>query len=163
LAWCRQWHLQPADSQDVTQEVLYKLARQLREFRYDPAKGHFRSWLKTVTRHVWSDLRESRRRAGWGSGDPHVQQLLDEQEERTSLPEALEDAFVQEVYEEAQARVQLRVSRQTWEAFRLLVVENWPGDRVAAELGMKIAAVYRSKHRVRHMLQEEIDKLGGAG
>jgi RNA polymerase sigma-70 factor (ECF subfamily) len=163
LAWCRRWHLQPADAQDVTQEVLYKLARQLREFHYDPAKGHFRSWLKTVTRHVWSDLCESRRRAGWGSGDPHVQRLLDEQEDRASLPEALEDAFVQEVYEEARTRVQLRVSRQTWEAFRLVVVDNWPGDRVAAQLGMKVAAVYRSKHRVRQMLQEEIHKLGGAG
>src|SRR5690349_211303 len=32
--WCRQWRLQEADSEDVTQEILLKLARKLRDFAY---------------------------------------------------------------------------------------------------------------------------------
>jgi RNA polymerase sigma factor (sigma-70 family) len=87
LAWCRQWNLQPADAQDVTQEVLYRLVRQLRRFPYDPAKGHFRGWLKGVARHAWSDLRDSRRGAVWGSGDEHIQRLLEAQEDRYGLLE----------------------------------------------------------------------------
>ena len=101
LAWCRQWHLQSADAEDVTQEVLYKLTRHLRGFPYDPAKGHFRGWLKTVARHVWSDLQEGRRRAGWGSGDPHIHRLLEDQEAPAGLAESLDDEFNLEVYEEA--------------------------------------------------------------
>src|SRR6516165_6938403 len=79
LAWCRQWKLQDADAQDVTQEVLHRLTRHMRGFPYDPARGHFRSWLKTLARHAWSDLWQARRRAGWGSGDPAMQRLLEEQ------------------------------------------------------------------------------------
>ena len=104
LAWCRQWELQPADAQDVTQEVLYRLVGQLRRFPYDPAKGHFRGWLKGVARHAWSDLRDGRRRAGWGSGDPHVLRLLEAQEDRDGLLEALDQEFERELYEEALAR-----------------------------------------------------------
>jgi len=161
LAWCRQWELQPADAQDVTQEVLYRLVGQLRRFPYDPAKGHFRGWLKGVARHAWSDLRDGRRRAGWGSGDPHVQALLEAQEDRDGLLEVLEQEFERELYEEAQARVQLRVSRPTWQAFHLLALEGKSGAEVAARLGMKVAAVYMARSRVQRLLREEVQKLGG--
>jgi RNA polymerase sigma factor (sigma-70 family) len=163
LAWCRQWRLQTADAHDVTQEVLYKLARYLHRFPYDPAKGHFRGWLKTVARNAWNDLRVSRRRAGWGSGDPHIHRLLEDREAQTGLAEALEPEFLLEVYEEAKARVQLRVSRTTWQAFELLAVERWPGTRIAGHLQLNVAAVYVAKNRVQKMLMEEVSKLQGSG
>ena len=36
--WCRQWDLQEADAEDVTQNVLAILAERLRTFEYDPAR-----------------------------------------------------------------------------------------------------------------------------
>ena len=157
--WCRRWQLQSADVQDVTQEVLLKLARHIRKFPYDPAKGHFRGWLLSLTRNVWRDLRDSRRRAGWASGDSHMQRLLEEQEDRNGLAEALDQGFLVELYQEAQARVQLRVSRETWQAFQLLGLEGRSGADVAAKLHMKVATVYTAKNRVQKMLQQEIHKL----
>src|SRR6516164_7243474 len=74
--WCRKWRLQEADAQDVTQNVLLKLAQKLREFTYDPSRS-FRAWLKTVTHHAWSDFVESRQRPGLGSGDSALLQQLD--------------------------------------------------------------------------------------
>jgi RNA polymerase sigma factor (sigma-70 family) len=162
-AWCRQWNLQPADAEDVTQEVLHKLLGQFRRFAYDPSQGHFRGWLKGVARHTWSDIRESRRRAGWGSGDPHVQRLLREQADRDGLLEALDQEFLHELYEEAKARVKLRVSRTTWQAFELLLDEKCSGAEVAAKLQMKVAAVYMAKHRVQKMLAEEVQRLQKSG
>src|SRR5262249_22702039 len=53
-AWCRRWNLQGADVEDLTQDVLLKLAEKMQTFVYDPAKS-FRAWLKTVVRHAWSD------------------------------------------------------------------------------------------------------------
>lgn len=163
LSWCRQWHLQPADAEDVAQEVLYRLARYLHRFPYDPAKGHFRGWLKTVARHAWSDLRASRQRAGQGSGDPHIHRLLEDEEAPDRFVEALDEQFTLEVYEEAKARVQLRVSRSTWQAFELLVLRGWSGAQVAAHLQMTVAAVYMAKKRVQGMLGEEINSLQGPG
>jgi RNA polymerase sigma factor (sigma-70 family) len=161
LAWCRQWHLQMADAEDVTQEVLHRLVRHLHRFPYDPGKGRFRGWLKTVARHVWSDFRENRRRAGWGCGDPHIHRLLEDQEERDGLPETLDEEFAFEVYDQAKAHVQLRVSRTTWQAFELLTLQGSSGAQVAAHLHMKVAAVYMAKKRVKDMLTEEIHKLEG--
>jgi RNA polymerase sigma-70 factor (ECF subfamily) len=163
LTWCRQWRLQTADAEDVTQEVLHRLARYLHGFRYDPARGHFRGWLKTVARNAWNDLRESRRRAGWGSGDPHIHRLLEDQEARDGLAETLDEEFAREVYAEAKARVQLRVSRTSWQAFELLAKEGWSGARVAMHLHLSVAAVYMAKKRVQRMLTEEVHKLGGSG
>jgi RNA polymerase sigma-70 factor (ECF subfamily) len=160
LDWCRQWHLQRADAEDVTQEVLYRLVGQLRRSTYDPAKGHFLDWLKGVARHARSDFLESRR-AGWGLDDPHVQRLLEAQEVQDGLLAALEQEFERELYEEAQAQVQLRVSRQTWQAFQLLVQEKWSGARVAAALRLSVAAVYMAKYRVQKLLTEEVRRLQG--
>ena len=41
--------LQPADCDDLVQEVLLALTRAMRSFEYDPAKGSFRAYLKTIT------------------------------------------------------------------------------------------------------------------
>src|SRR5689334_10548462 len=57
--WCRGWNLQEADAQDVTQTVLLKLAEKMQGFVYDPSRS-FRAWLKTVTRHAWSDYWDGR-------------------------------------------------------------------------------------------------------
>ena len=41
--WCRQWKLQDADAEDVTQDILVKLTQKLRAFAYDPSRS-FRGW-----------------------------------------------------------------------------------------------------------------------
>jgi len=61
VAWCRNWRLQEADAQDVTQDVLVKLADKMRTFRYD-ADRSFRGWLKTVTQHALSKFVTRRRK-----------------------------------------------------------------------------------------------------
>ncbi len=114
-----------------------------------------------MARHAWSDLQESRRRAGWGSGDPNIHRLLEDQEAPHGLAQALDDEFTLEIYEEAKARVQLRVSRTTWQAFELLALHERSGNEVAAHLHMRSAAVYMAKKRVQGMLAEEIHKLEG--
>src|SRR4051795_3878450 len=73
--WCRQWKLQDADAEDVTQTILVKLSDKLRAFAYDPSRS-FRGWLKTVAHHAWRDFEESRRRAGRGAGDSRVQEMM---------------------------------------------------------------------------------------
>jgi RNA polymerase sigma factor (sigma-70 family) len=48
--------LQPADCDDLVQEVLLTLAQAMRSFEYDPAKGSFRAYLKTITIHAVSKI-----------------------------------------------------------------------------------------------------------
>ncbi|MFO0841549.1 MAG: sigma-70 family RNA polymerase sigma factor [Gemmataceae bacterium] len=159
-AWCRHWHLQEADAQDVTQAVLARLAEKMRTFDYDPGRS-FRGWLKTLTRHAWADLREAHQRHGVGSGDSQALEQLHALEAREDLVAQLDREFDQELLEEAMARVQLRVQPHTWEAFRLTAQEGLPGAEAAERLGVKVATVFVARSKVQAMLREELCRLEG--
>jgi RNA polymerase sigma-70 factor (ECF subfamily) len=158
LQWCERWHLQEADARDVTQNVLIEVARQIRTFSYDPSRS-FRGWLKTLTHGAWCDWLEKQRRQASGSGDSEVLDLLNSIQARDELIRTLEEQYDTELLEEAMARVRLRVEPRSWEAFRLLGVENESGAEAAAKLGMKIGAVFMAKSRVQKMIQTEIRRL----
>jgi RNA polymerase sigma-70 factor (ECF subfamily) len=161
-AWCRQQNLQDADAQDVTQTVLVKLAQHMRTFAYDPG-GSFRGWLRTLTRNAWNDFIASRGRAGRGSGDPRAEASLQTVQASDDLVATLEEQFDQEILEEATARVRLRVTPRSWDAFRLTALEGRSGAEAAQALDMQVAAVFKAKNRVQKLLQEEVRKLEGDG
>ena len=129
-AWCLAWGLQDADARDVTQTVFLNLAVRLRSFRYDPSRS-FRAWLKTVARHAWHDFRESQQRHCRGSGDSVVMDRLANVAAQDDLARRLDEAYDQELFREAVARVRLRIEPRTWEAFRLLAQERWTGAAAA--------------------------------
>jgi len=157
--WCRQWNLQEADAQDVTQDVLVRLAEKMQRFDYDPTRS-FRAWLKTIARHAWSDFLRSRKKAG-AAGGSQIWELLQTVEARESLVERLQNEFDRELLEEAMARVQSRVVPRTWRAFELMAFEGCSGAETARALGMKVAAVFIAKSRVQRHLQEELHQLEG--
>ena len=155
--WCRQWRLQDADAEDVTQEILLKLARKLREFTYNP-ESSFRGWLKTVAHHAWRDFVDGRNRAR-PAGDERIWELLQSVEARDDLIQKLEEAFDFELLEAAKVQVRLRVAPHTWEAFQLMAIDGLPVAEVAEKVQMQVAMVYVAKSKVKKMLQEEIQKL----
>lgn len=159
FTWCRQGGLQEADAEDVTQMVLVRLAERMRTFCYDPAKS-FRGWLRTLTRHAWSDFVQARQRVGRGSGDDAILYTVPARED---LVTRLEEQFDREVLEEATARVRLRIEPKTWEAFELLTVERLSGMETARRLNQSVAAVFKAKARVQGMLRDEIARLEGEG
>jgi RNA polymerase sigma-70 factor (ECF subfamily) len=156
--WCRRWKLQESDAQDVTQNVLLRLASKLPEFAYDPARS-FRAWLKTLTHHAWKDYLDKHSAQDRGSGDSAVADLLKSTAARDALMTRLEEAFDQELLALAVARVRDRVAPQTWEAYRLTAVEGMRGAEAAALVSMQVGQVYVAKQRVQKLLQEEIERL----
>jgi RNA polymerase sigma-70 factor (ECF subfamily) len=156
--WCRRWKLQDADAEDVTQDILVKLTRKLREFTYDPSRS-FRGWLRTVTHNAWRDFADGRRRAQPAAGDSQVLEMMLSLEARDDLARKLEDAFDLDLLEAAKDRVRLRVAPHTWEAFRLTALEGVPVAEVAARVSLQVAMVYVAKSKVQKMLREEIAKL----
>src|SRR4051794_16595251 len=156
--WCRQWQLQDADAEDVTQDILMKLTQKLRAFAYDPSRS-FRGWLKTVAHHAWRDFADGRRHAQPVAGSGQIQERLLTLEAREDLAQKLEEAFDLELLEAAKVRVRLRVAPHTWEAFRLMAFEGLPVAEVAARVHLQVAVVYVAKSKVQKMLEEEIGKL----
>jgi RNA polymerase sigma-70 factor (ECF subfamily) len=157
-AWCRHWHVQSADAEDIAQTVLLKLAGQLRSFTYDPSR-RFRGLLRTLTHHAWSDFVEAWRRAVPASGDSAVAATLDCQPARDDLADRLEAAFDQELLDLATVRVRQRVEPHTWEAFRQAALDGLSGAEVAARLGLQVATVFKAKSKVQRLLREEVQRL----
>jgi RNA polymerase sigma-70 factor (ECF subfamily) len=157
--WCREWGLQEADCKDVAQTVLMKLLKAMQCSRYDPSQK-FRAWLKTITHHAWQDLVRGRREiveGGNAASDDPLQTLA----ARDDLGEQLETAYEQELVECALVRVRPRVQPSTWEAFHLTVFDKLSGAEAAAQLGMAVTSVYKSKSNVLKLLQAEIHYLEG--
>ena len=162
--WCRRFHLQESDASDVTQEVLVKLVSAMQSFVYDPARGSFRGWLKTITTNAVRDLGRTWQRDGRAVGNAHLAQLLESLEDPKAvkvLEEVIEGAHQQQILQEAETQVALRVQSHTWKAYQLTAMEQRPAAQVARELQMRISEVYVAKSRVMKMLRETIALLEG--
>ncbi len=160
--WCRCWKLQPADAEDVAQTMMVRLARKMREFRYDRSKS-FRAYLKTLAHYAWCDFLEQRKRQpGKGAGDSAVLAALQTVEVQDDLVRRFDAEYDLELLRLAAVRVRRRVEPQTWEAFRLTTDDGLSGAEAAQRLQLKVATVFKARSKVRKMLKEEIGKLDPA-
>lgn len=150
--------MQQVDAADVTQNVLLKLARQMNRFQYDPSR-RFRGWLRVVTENVWRDWVAERRAKAERVADEDW--LLDVTA-RDDLTRRLEREFDLELLEEASVRVQTRIQRKTWEAYRSTAVDGLSGNEVAERLAISPQSVSMAKRNVLSMLREEVTRLDGA-
>lgn len=157
--WCRQWGLQEADANDVTQTVLLKLIEHMKVFQYDPAKS-FRAWLKTVSYHAWAKWRDARQNLAVGTEDIHG--ALQSLQAKDDLVARLEKEYDSELMEMAMMRVSQRVEAHTWEVFRLLAIQGLPGAEVARRLNLRVATAYVARSKVQRMIQDEIRSLENA-
>jgi RNA polymerase sigma-70 factor (ECF subfamily) len=153
--WCRQWFPHSADDREC--EVFSELVFKMMRFQYDPTRGRFRGWLKTVTHNMMAGLKKD---AIPQEGDDH--NPIDLAEAGEDLADRLAAQYDLELLEIAKDRVRERVEPHTWAAY-LATAEEWrkPAD-VARELGMKVGTVFQAKHSVITMLRREIENLQGS-
>jgi RNA polymerase sigma-70 factor (ECF subfamily) len=150
--------LQDADAADVTQEVLTEVARAIRAFEYQPARGRFRDWLWTVTHRVLVRFfQKCSRRAAAVTG-----RIAQESLERIEAPPPEAEwtaAFHAQVLKVALERARPRFEPTTWRAFQRTWLDNLPAGEVARELAVPIETVYIAKSRVLKRLEEEVRML----
>jgi len=152
--YLRKQGLQDADAADLGQEVLSAVAGALGQLEYDPRRGSFRNWLFTVVRRKLLNWRAAQGHRPRGSGDSATQQLL----EQCPVPEEgqteWEAEWEQRLFAWACEQVRKDVTDSTWQAFWRTAVDGQPGKRVAADLGLTVAAVYLARSRVLARLKE---------
>ncbi len=157
--WLRRQDVQPADVEDLTQEVLGAVARELPQFRHDLRRGAFRRWLRTVTvnrlRNFW---RAARLRPAVGG--PAFEEALDRLADPDSdLSRLWDQEHDRNVVRRLLELVEPEFEPNTWRAFRLLVLEGQPARDVAAALGTSVNAVRIAKSRVLSRFRREIEGL----
>ncbi len=156
--WCLNRRLQPADAEDVTQNVLVKLAKQLGSFDYQ-ARLTFRGWLRRITENAVTDFfRECKRREFALEGNRYSS-LLDDAAAPVDLATRISNEFDLEVFEIAKLNVRSRIEARRWEAWELTAVHQWEGADVAEKLEMRLPTVYSSRYQVQNMIAAEVQKL----
>jgi RNA polymerase sigma factor (sigma-70 family) len=138
----------------VTQNVMVQLSRQFGSFQYDSSR-RFRGWLRVVAHASWCEFLERRRMWDQGVGGEDASNSIDSIAARDDLTDLIEKEFAHEVLNRAMLRVEVRVERQTWQAFWMMSVEGRPGQEVANRLGMKLGSTYAACSKVRRLIREE--------
>lgn len=164
VRWCRRHGLQDCDAADVAQDVLLRFWRHAGKFRYDPARS-FRGYLRRIVVTAVSDWAEScaaRRTIPCGDA---TRARLDSEPAREDLAARIEQAFDTELLAIAMAEAQTRVQPRTWQAFRMLAIDDMPGRDVAASLGMDLRHVYVARSEVQSMIRQILGRVapGSAG
>lgn len=159
FGYALRYRLSHSEAEDVVQDVCVKLFRQILSFDYSPDQGHFRGWLKTVTKHAVIDyIRRKERRSGHFAEYKRHTEVLRE-EKTTAVDDVWEAEWEKAVLDAAMQRVHLRISDQALQVFRLFAVENRPAAEVGETLGVEPNAVYACKHRVLKLIREEVEVL----
>lgn len=146
--------LQPADCDDAVQEVLASLSQAMASFAYDPAKGKFRSYLKTVTlRAIFKIIRQKQ-----GQVDlEHIEEATRAAENDTTAEEAWEAEWRQYHLRQAMRVIEAEFNEADRRAFQQYAVEGVEAREVAAALGMSVDQVYQAKSRILKRLAQLIE------
>ncbi|MDG2224651.1 MAG: sigma-70 family RNA polymerase sigma factor [Rubripirellula sp.] len=159
-AWLRKYDVQDCDADDLVQEVLLAVLKDLNTFEHAGQPGAFRSWLKAILvnrlRNFWRS-RDRRPRAEGDCGSrERLAQLADPDSELSQIWNQQHDQFVLRQLLEL---TESHFSASTWQAFSLVALKGKPADIVARELGISLNAVFIAKSRVLSRLRQESDGL----
>jgi len=158
--WLRQHSVPAADADDLTQEVMAVLVRELPSFNHNQQRGAFRNWLRTITVNRLRVLWRSRQSRPIATGDSDFLKMLDELEDPNSgLSHVWDRQHDQHVARRLMELVEPHFEPTTWRAFRRVVLEGARAATVAAELGISVNAVLLAKSRVLSRLRHEMEGL----
>jgi RNA polymerase sigma-70 factor (ECF subfamily) len=157
--------LTEAEAQDVVQETVICVAKDINKFKRDRKLGSFKGWLRHLTR--WRIADQLRKRQPNSFGEEASSNRSNSLVEPAELPDpvdtGLENAWEAEwqsnLMEAALERVRRRVKEEHYQMFDLNVVRQWPATKVARLLEVNIAQVYLAKHRILALLKREVRVL----
>jgi RNA polymerase sigma factor (sigma-70 family) len=159
-AWLRRYDVQASDADDLVQEVLLAIAKDLNSFDHGGRPGAFRSWLRAILvnrlRHFW----RARGRRPQARGGSDFERRLDQLEDPTSeMSQLWNREHDQHVAARLLALAEPYFAPNTWKAFRRVALEGARPDAVAQELDMSLNAVFIAKSRVLSRLRQEAEGL----
>lgn len=158
-AWCLRAGVSETDADDLTQETLTAVVREVNRFdRQHP--GAFRAWLRGILANRLKNFFRARQNRPIATGASDFLDRLDELESPDSaLSKEWDRDHDRHLAARAMKLVQQDFTPATWQAFSRLVLEGASPATVAAELGLSANAVLLAKGRVLKRLRGELDGL----
>ncbi len=147
--------LSPTESEDVVQETMISVAKQMPDFRYRPAAegGCFKRWLFNLTKWRISDQLRRRLRdlvvvpmADSAEANLALQNIPDPLSAR--LDERWEADWERNLVDAALERLKRTADPKHYQIFHLHALKQWSAAKVARHLHVSIPQVYTVKHRL---------------
>jgi RNA polymerase sigma-70 factor (ECF subfamily) len=156
------------EAEEVVQETVIGVARNMENFRYEPQKCSFKGWLMHITRCRIIDRLRRRESQRWDhdplpedggtttvEGAPKIPDPAGEQ----AFEGMWEAEWEKNLVDAALERVKKKVPARQYQIFYLNSVKNMPARDIAKLLGVSRAKVYVVRHRVGNMVKEEAHRL----
>jgi RNA polymerase sigma-70 factor (ECF subfamily) len=156
--------LSESEAQDVVQETIISVARDIPKFKRDRELGSFKGWLHNIIR--WRIGDQLRKRLPSDTAEeqqiqtappPELEELIDPA--ISSLDTLWDEEWQENLMKAAVDRVKHKVKEEQFQMFDLYAVKQWPVGKVAQTLGVSIGQVYLAKHRVASLIKKEIQQL----
>jgi len=157
--------LDDVDAQDVVQDAVMAVAREIPQFRYDPERGSFKQWLFRILRRRVSDhFRKLYRQPAPAGISPEMLEGTGEADaivmrDGVSLSDAWDQEWQRSVLDAAIAQVRAQANPKHFQVFDYCVLKEWPVAKVASTLGMSAARVYLARHRVSHAVKSAARRI----
>ncbi len=156
--WCENRNVRADDAEDITQEVLIRMCKYLRNFQYD-ASLSFTAYLRRATENAISDFLSQKNRRENAEGGSSILSWMQSVEARDDLASRLQEVYDLELLERAMTDVQQRVNNTRWQAWYQTTVKQRANVEVSSELGISIGTLYAAKNQVANLVRDEIQRL----
>jgi RNA polymerase sigma-70 factor (ECF subfamily) len=160
LGWLNRQGVPARDLEDLSQEVLLSVVKQLPSFQHSGNRGAFRSWLRTIvcrrTADYWRAIDGDAQASGGSGATAALQEIADPDSELNRQWDEEHDRYVVHCLLDL---VEQKFEPITLQAFRRLALDGASGADVAQELGLSVAAVYVAKSRVLARIRQEAEGL----
>jgi RNA polymerase sigma-70 factor (ECF subfamily) len=155
--------LTQTEAEEVVQETVICVAKDIQKFKRDRGLGSFKGWLCNLTR--WRIADQLQKRTGLlrgdGAGAARTYQPLEEVADladHTVGPD-WEQEWQAHLLKAAIQRVKERVREEQYQLFDLYVTREWPIPRICQTLGVSKTQVYLAKLRITRLLRKEVARL----
>ena len=154
--WLLRQDLPAADADDLTQDVLGVVVRELVDFQHNQRPGAFRAWLRAITvnrlRGYWRGRQQCPQAGGDSDAARRLEQLEDPHSSMSQLWDVEHDRYI---LGRLMKLIEPEFPVAWWQAFRRHVVEGARASEVAKELDVSVNVVLLCKSRILKRLRQE--------
>ncbi len=153
--WLGRHGLQEADADDLVQDVLGVVLRELPDFEHNHRPGAFRAWLRTILVHRLRDFWRRRDYRPDAAGGSDILKQLDELEDpHSGLSQVWDEQHDRHIIRRLLEMIHPEFRPATWDAFAGVMLEGGKPAEVAARMGVSVNAVLLAKSRVLARLRQ---------
>lgn len=141
------------DAEDVAQHALAAVHDKVASFEYQPERGRFKGWLRTIVNNRVRNLQRDR------PPDEPLDQTPTRAGRELSPEEVFERLWMQEHLWHGLAELRNEVDGQTYEVFERMVLHEEPIEEVCAQTGVSRGNAYTIKWRLTKRMADKMQPL----